>query len=250
MKKVRNINNYIFFSGILFVFFVWYIASIIANSEAKVPSINSVVLSIYELSTNKSTYLMIYGTFSRSILGFSISLVAALIIGSLANFSQKLKFFLKPIVTSLRAIPTASIILFLLIVVGFKLSTYYLVFIMCFPILYQSVVYGVENIDKELLMINKIDNCDNVKNFFYFLLPLSLPSIINGILMSFALAIKTEVMGEILSGSTSVKGLGIMLNYYKNNLQTNYLFAVTIIIIGITTLIEISFKFLNKLIKT
>ena len=38
---------------------------------------------------------------------------------------------------------------------------------------------------------------------------------------------KIQIMSELLIGSTKIKGIGILMNYYKNNLELSNLFAIT-----------------------
>ena len=98
------------------------------------------------------------------------------------------------------------------------------------------------------MLINKLDNTHPVKNYFLFYLPMTYSGIGNAIIQTLGLSIKIQIMGELLSGSTKLKGVGLLLNTYKNNLELDNLFAVTFIIIIIVYLIEYFIKYIFSLI--
>ena len=120
--------------------------------------------------------------------------------------------------------------------------------IIIFPIIYQNILHSFENIDSELLMINKLDNTNSFKNFIMFIFPLSLKGVLNAILQTLGLSIKIQVMSEILTGSTKLHGIGQLINNYRSNLEIDSVFAVTLMIIIFVFIVEYLIKLLNKII--
>ena len=97
-------------------------------------------------------------------------------------------------------------------------------------------------------MINKIDNINPIKNFFLFIFPITLPGLLNAIIQTLGLSIKIQIMSEILTGSTKIKGIGLLINNYRTNLEIENVFALTLMIILFVYIIELLVKKIKKLI--
>lgn len=232
--------------GISILVFFWTIISV------KIPIFPSIPQIIYNFCTNLVDILLIkaiFNTFLRAFLGFLISLIIGIISANLAYKFNAFNYIIKPFISLLRSIPTISIILIVIMLVNLELITYLIVFMITYPIIHQNIYYSLNKIDNELLMINKLDNTSNFKNYFLFLLPMSYSGIINAIIQTFGLSIKIQIMSELLIGSTKLEGIGILLNYYKNNLELDNLFAITFIVIFIVFIIETLLKLILKQIK-
>ncbi|MDF2855068.1 MAG: molybdenum transporter permease [Neobacillus sp.] len=61
--------------------------------------------------------------------------------------------------------------------------------IVAFPLMYQSVKLGFQAVDKDIEMAARVDGANELKVFFLVSLPLSLPAIVSGIVLSFARAL-------------------------------------------------------------
>ncbi|MDR0831358.1 MAG: ABC transporter permease subunit [Bacillales bacterium] len=243
MKK----RDYLFYTlGILLLFIIWFFSSIITNQELILPKISSVFKELGLLLIKKDIYLAIYGSFIRVLLGFTISLIVGIFLGVLANRFRFFELLFKPMYLIVKNVPTASVLLLLLIMVGFSKTPLILLLIVTIPIIYQSTIYGFQTISNDIKDINKLDNANNLMNFFQVILPLVLPSIINGVIIAIGVGIKAEVMAEILSGSTKNNGIGLLLKYARDNLEIAKLFAITILFIIITIFIEQTMSFLHK----
>jgi molybdate transport system permease protein len=61
--------------------------------------------------------------------------------------------------------------------------------VVAFPLMYQSAKLGFESVDQALEDASRVDGATEIKVFFLVSLPLSLPSIVIGFIMSFARAL-------------------------------------------------------------
>lgn len=240
----RKIIGYLI--GILFIIGLW---EIIAYNVVIFPSIKLIFYNISTNLVNKLIIIPIFLTIFRSFIAFLISLLFGLLTANLAYKFKLIEYIIQPTISLLRSIPTISIILIVLMVVRLELITYLIVFIIAFPIIHQTILYSLEKIDKELILVNKMDNTNPIKNFFMFTLPMSYSGIINAIIQTFGLSIKIQIMSELLIGSTKIKGIGVLLDYYKNNLELDKVFSITFIVIIIVFIIELLLKHILKLIK-
>ncbi len=179
-------------------------------------------------------------TLLRTLIGFVISFVAAIIIGTIAGNYSKFATFLKPLMVVLKSIPTAALVFLFLVMSGSKWAPVYIVIILSFPILYESVVGGISNISEDIINALKLESHSTLYGIVRVKVPLATPYILVGLSSSFALSIKTEIMAEIITGSTD-KGLGCAIQAYRNSDPSNLtpIFAISLIAIVIVLLIDL-----------
>ena len=242
MKKINKIS---YLLGILLIGIIW---SILAIKNSFFPPILQV---LYQFCTKiVDIYILnaFFNTIFRAIFAFLLSLILGYIVAYISYKSKILKELISPLISLLRSIPTISVVIIVLMIVDLKLISYTIVSIIIFPIIYQNILYSFENIDSELIMINKLDNTNSFKNFLMFIFPLSLKGLLNAILQTLGLSIKIQVMSEILTGSTKLYGIGLLINNYRTNLEIDNVFAITLMIILFVFIIEYLIKLLNKTI--
>lgn len=235
--------------GCLLLILGWILAYFIINNPLIIPSPINVYNSFIKLFKSNSIYIDIYQTLYRTIISFIISYIFGLIFATISSKSTKIEDIFKPLFTCLRAIPTVSFIIIFIMIIGFKRAPYYIVFIISFPIIYQTILEGYKNINPELKMINKLDNYNPIKNYFLFTFPMIKTSLITAFISSFTLSFKVEVMAETLTGSTKLKGLGFLIHIYRYENDISAILAIAILIIILSSLFEILGKFIIKLVK-
>lgn len=195
--------------------------------------------------SKKSTYISILYSLYKMIIGYVLSILLALMIGTIAGLYKKIYILLSPLMTTLKAIPTASLLFLFIVLAGFDNSPIYVVILVSFPILYESIVGGIVNIPSNINDAISLDGGNNIKNTLKVKLPLSINYILVGIASSFSLAFKVEIMSEVLSGSTRYGiGSSIKLSQITSTNMTP-IFAWTIIAV----LLMLIFDYLAKIIK-
>ena len=90
---------------------------------------------MFNILSKKYIYQCIGSSILRMVIGFLISIVLALIFGLFAGNSEKFKTILIPLMTTLKSIPTASLVFLFLVLVGAKNAPILLVIVISFPIL-------------------------------------------------------------------------------------------------------------------
>ena len=232
--------------GILFVFLVWWIVSICINSTL-FPTPFVALERMFVLLGKGSTYEAIGGTFYRLLIAFLISFLLALIFGILAGLLKGFKRFFSPFVSVFRTIPTAALIFILIVLVKSTVSLVIIDFLLMFPILYEAVVTGIKNIDKNVIDALEVDQGKTNKTAIVkVIVPMSGPYIVLGIIQSLGLGMKVSIMSEVLVGDTSVPGLGRMLRVASNEADMPTIFAIAIISIILIALLDILVKVIKK----
>ena len=254
MKKFTGVlknNTSIYIYGIFFAFIVWYIISISQGYGNLIfPGPIETVKKLGEILGSKTIYISILWTMLRTLIGFISAFILALILGISIGSFKKTQVFFKPLITILKSAPTAAFVFLFLILSGSRYAPIYIVFILSFPILYEAMVGGLNNIDKEVIDAVKLDGGDNLTIFFNVKLPLSIPYLFVGVLSSFALSLKTAIMAEIIAGDTNY-GLGSMITAYRNLEPANLtpIFSITLVAIIIIIVIDLVASRLLKLKK-
>ena len=244
MKKViffltSNTTFYIY--GTFFIFLVWYLISISQGYGNLVfPTPIETLAKTGELLSKSYIYKCIGMTLLRTLIGFAIAFISALVLGVLAGSFRKFQLFLKPMMVVLKSAPTAAFVFLFLILSGSKYAPIYIVIILAFPILYESVVAGLNAITDEINDALKVDSGRFFVSLFKVRIPLSLRFIAVGLASSFALSFKTAIMAEIIAGDTDY-GLGCAINAYRNIEPANLtpIFAITFIAIVIILLVDL-----------
>jgi len=231
-------------SSIFTMFLIWVIAYQAINHPIILPSPLSVLRAMIDIFTHQDTLTAFGLTIFRLLIAILISSVLGITLGILSGFKKNVATFMKPYVTILRTIPVISIVVILLILFGYEYTPYLITFLMVFPIIYSGVFEGIHQLDQELLDVYKLEQHDwkIALKFIYF--PMISKYIFLSFLQSFGLGIKVLVMAEYLSQSKQSIGNAIYLA--KINIEYDFVFAWTIILILIAFLLEYGIQTYQK----
>lgn len=247
MKKFILNKKFVYLLGIILFFILWGLISLlIKNNTIIFPSPIDTFIELKNVLSSSFTYKCIFTSIWRMLLGFVVSFILAFILATIASYKTFLEDLFKPTIVALKSAPTIVFIFLFLVLVGAKYSSIFVVGVICFPILYESILGGYKNINKDLENIMRLNSKSPIRNLFTIRIPLAFPYILVGILSSFALSIKIEVMAEIISGDTT-PGLGALISLSQKQDPSNMakIFAYGLIIIIFMILIT----FLETLIK-
>ena len=212
MKKFISNKTTLFVLGILFVIALWFLLSLIFDvNQGIFPSPIETFKAFGSLLGDPYSYKCLGYTFLRMIIGFIISLCLALVVGILAGNHDWLYEFLKPTMTVIKSIPTVALVFLFIVLIAPKNAPILVVIVICFPILYEAVAGGIKKVDPQINYAARIDGATYLKRVLFIKLPLSMPFIIVGVVSSFSLSFKLEIMAEVITGYTK-NGLGSVIH--------------------------------------
>lgn len=247
MKKYI-LNKYTMFTlGIIFFILLWWIVSLIVDEQSMiVPSPFNTFSETGNVLSQGYTYLCILYSLLRMLLGFSIGLILAFIFSIIVYDNEHLYNFFTPSMTILKVIPTAAVVFMFLVISGSDFAPVIVVTLISFPILYEAFANGLKNTDKNILEATKIDGATKVAALFKIRFPLATPYIIIGIISSFSLSFKIEIMAEVITGSTK-NGIGCLIKGAQVNNPTDMtqVFAyslLAIVLMLIVSLVSLSLR--------
>lgn len=249
MKVLRN-KYFLFFLGFLFLIGVWFLVSALIDQGSMIfPSPIKTFKLMFELLGQGKTYGYLGFSVIRLLAGFGISMVLAFLLGILVNNNEALYNFFTPIITFFKAAPTATFVFLFIVLVGGRNAPAFVVIVMTFPILYEAVVSAIRNTDQTILDAAQMDGSNKLKTLFYIQLPLGLPFISLGLVSTFGMAFKVEIMAEIITGITK-GGIGTMINInnYLDPTNLEPMFAYSLMAIILVLVVSIVASILkNKL---
>ena len=210
MKILRN-KYLMFFLGFLFLIGVWFLVSAIIDLNNMIfPSPYNTFKLMFELLGKKSTYRYLGFSIIRLTIGFSVSFALAFLLGIIVNNSEVLYNFFTPVITFLKAAPTATFVFLFIVLFGGRNAPAFVVVVMCFPILYESVVSALRSTSQSMIDAAQIDGAGKFKTLMRVQIPLGMPFISLGLLSTFGMAFKVEIMAEIITEITK-GGIGTMI---------------------------------------
>ena len=242
MKRI--INKYtLTILGIGLFFLIWYLIFILAGSNIDIfPDPISTIKEAFSYFGRPYIYKCIWGSFYRMLIGFSAASVLGIAVGMVVGNFIKIKYVFNPTIIALSSIPTAALVFLLLVLVGFKNASMYIVVVIVFPMVYEATVSGYQNIDKYVLDAMRVDSGNGFVNNFKIKLPLSFPYIAVGLTTSFALSFKIEIMAEVITSSSKTYGLGraiaVAFANQSNGLVSTFAYAfIAILVMMIVSLL-------------
>ena len=245
MKKYTSNKLILRVLGILLFVILWQVLSMTIGEDTFIfPSPMTTLTKTFEMLKHEYIYKCIGQTMLRMLIGFIVSFMIAFVLGVFAGNSETFEQLLKPTMTILKSLPTATLVYLFLVVVGARITPLMIVVLVSFPILYESIVGGIKATPMHLLEVSSLDGASFLATNLEVRIPLAKPYIYVGIASSFALALKIEIMAEVITGYTRL-GLGSAILAAQRSDPTNmvpvfaYSFVTIVIILIVDSMSEI-----------
>ena len=142
----------------------------------------------------------------------------------------------KPVLTVVRATPVASFIILALVWIKRDNISTFISFLMVLPILWSNVTEGIAQCDSDLLEMARAFHFSKTALISKIYIPSVMPYFFAGCTTAIGLSWKAGVAAEVLS--LPKHALGSELYYSKIYLETPSLFAVTLVVIVMSIILE------------
>ena len=232
--------------AIAFWLAVWEIASLLIGEELFLPSPISVLEALVASAVDLSFWSAVLFTLERIILGFIISLSSAVILAFLSYRWRILGILLEPIVKVVRATPVSSIVILILVWVRSRNLSVVISFMMVFPVVYQNVLKGLCDTDRNLIEMADAYRIRTLKRIRYIYLPYLVPYLESAISISLGLAWKSGIAAEVIGLPDG--SIGERVYEAKIYLSMPDLFASTVTVIILAFVFERVFLYLSRII--
>ncbi|RKX80831.1 MAG: ABC transporter permease [Spirochaetes bacterium] len=223
---------------------LWKIASFIVAREIILPSPEATLMYLSGMFREAGTWLAVVATMRRVLFAFLMNMVFALTLGVASGFSSGIYYALKPLVTVMKAVPTMGVILLSLIWFNSETAVVFVCTLIVFPVLYSSVVSGIQHLDNKLLEMHRLFQIKWPKTLFHFVLPSLRPYLIAGVMSGLGLSMKVIIAAEVLSQPKT--GIGTMFQIERARLNTTGVFAWSLLVILLTAGMDVLFSVVKK----
>lgn len=233
--SIYKSRKYVWVSaGILVV--VWAIVARWLDNEIIVPSPVSAVHSLLDIVKGKNFLKLLMATLSRSCTSFLISVVLALVLGVLSGLVRWAYHMMIPVVSVLKSVPTMAVIILGLIWLDSESAPILIGIILVFPVLYESVVEGMLNVDQKLLQMAELYSVSTKNIILGIYMPTVGTYLSTVIGAALGLTLKAVIAGEVLGQPKY--SIGGSLQMEKMYLNTSGVFAWIIIVVVLSILLE------------
>ena len=251
VKKIVLNKYFLSILGIGLFFLLWMAVYYLAGATRVIfPDPSETIEEMFLYLEDPYTYKCIWGSLRRMLYGFGVGALAAILVGIIVGNFLKLKYVFNPTMIALKAVPTAALVFLFMVLAGLKKAPIYIVALIVFPIVYEATVAGYSSIDEYVLKSSRVDGATFIKSNLKIRLPLAMPTIMLGLISSFALSFKIEIMAEVISGSSG-DGIGKVIQtsytYSSNGMVPT--FAYSLIAIIVMLLITLLLDIVKKILK-
>ncbi|MBE6123967.1 MAG: ABC transporter permease subunit [Erysipelotrichaceae bacterium] len=206
----------------------------------------TVLKTLISLIKNNDFLPTLSTTLKNCLISFTISFILALTFAIISYLSTSIEMIIKPIINILKAIPTISILLIVLIWLPASQSPILVGSIILFPMMYAAFLSSLKNVDINLIemsLIYKVSLKDKI-------LKLYIPSITSPLLTQskscISLSVKLTIAAEVLAHT--MNSIGIQMQIAKTYIEMDVIFAWTIIAIILSYLLELLIVLIYKII--
>jgi ABC-type nitrate/sulfonate/bicarbonate transport system permease component len=229
MKKYTSIENKlipIFFQVI--ILFVWQISiDKWKIPQYILPSPKDIIITLVNILPSITNH--IYTTLYEALIGFTISILLALVLAILMDNVKLIKKCIYPILVVSQTIPIIAVAPLFIIWFGFGiLPKIIVVVLVCFFPIVISLMDGLESVDTDMINLLKTMGANKFQIFTMVKLPASTVNFFSGLRIAATYSIMGAVIGEWLGGD---KGLGVYMLRAKKSYDLDRMFAVIIIIV-------------------
>lgn len=240
----RFMQNSPKFLSIFFFLIIWEGVALYIDNSLLFPRVSEIFLSLKNLVASGDFILILWNTLSRFFISIVFSLILAIIFSVASYRYEVISFLLFPFIIFLRAVPTIAIIIVVLIWSSVERVPIVVGMLILFPILYESILGGIKNVDKNLLKMSKIFKVPTKRVVRDIYIPSIYYSISSNIPSYMGLTFKVIIAGEVLSQESLSIGGEIFIN--KIYLESSNIFAWIIVVIVLNYFLEKGLKTINN----
>lgn len=215
---------------------VWQLCWLAVGQDVLLPSPAGVARRLGQLVCTLPFWQQVGLSLLRILTGYLLALALGAALGALTARSRLADCLLSPALRSVRAIPVASFIILLFVLMSKEHIPTVTSFLMVLPVVWANVDQGVRETDPALLEMARVFRLPPGRVFRHIRLPAVMPFFLAAARTGMGLAWKAGVAAEVLAAPRL--GIGRALYEAKVYLESEELFAWTAVIVAISVLLE------------
>lgn len=214
--------------GLILILVIWCIIANLTNNHLLIPFPQRVFLEMVKLFKDSNFYGDLLNTFLKIITGFFVSILIGIPIGIISGLSKAFFEVFRPLLMLIQSSPVVSYIAIAMLWFGIGFYTpVFVAFMVIFPVVVLNISEGIRSTDEKLLEMAKVFKVEKKNILLKIYFPSLIPFLKSTLNMISGSLWKSVVVGEFLAGN---KGLGVSLSFSKIALNTERVFAYTILL--------------------
>lgn len=200
------------------------------------PPPNRVLGGLIGIASSGQLWLHIGASLYRIGLGFAGAVVVSVLAGLLIARLPLARLVVRDLTAILNS--TSVFVWLVLALIWFGLSNsgpIFTTFMIVLPVMLSNVGEGIDNVDRKLTEMAQAYRLSELDRFRHVTLPGVIPYLVAGMKVSFALGLRVSVVAELFGVST---GIGYMMNFSRDTLRTDLVFAWALVLIAVMVLAE------------
>lgn len=228
------------FWPLIFWLLVWHMASIAIGHDILLVSPFDAGKRLIELAGNGEFWISVGLSLSRIATGFASALATGIVLAAASARLPFMRHLLAPLVAAIKSVPVASFVILILIWVSSEHLSVAISFLMAFPIVYTTMLEGIEQTDRNLLEMADVFDIGPFNRLRFIYASQVLPYFQAACSLSLGMCWKAGIAAEVIG--LPAMSIGEHLYEAKVYLATSDLFAWTLVIICISILGETLFS--------
>ncbi|MBP1576273.1 MAG: ABC transporter permease subunit [Oscillospiraceae bacterium] len=226
----------LFVCSLAFWLLFWHLAAVITNIPILLPTPVSVAKTLFSLLPDGSFWLTVFSSLLRVTAGFFLGLFLGAILALAVSFIPLLESFFSVPISCLKTAPVASFIILVNLWLQTEQVTVLISFLMVLPLAYRSLLEALRARDEQMLIMAKHYRLTRLQIFLHLSLPSMRAALKSVCSVGMGFAWKAGVAAEVIV--LVPHSLGEQLYDAKVFLETEQLFAWTIVVILVSLLLE------------
>lgn len=219
---------------------VWQILAMVINSPLILPLPKETLEALFQDIGKPLFWQHVGATACRSLVAFGISVVVGTLLGAAAGASDSVHNLLDFPLAMMRATPVVSFILLALFWFGSSLVPIFVAMVMSLPVMISAVETGIKNTNKDLIACCRVYGFSTGKMLRHLYFPSCKPYFFSGSLAAFGLSWKVVAAAEVIS--LPHRSAGTLLQNAKVHLETAQVFAITLVLVILSFVLESLFS--------
>lgn len=175
-------------------------------------------------------------TCRRVLLGFCMATVVGAALGLALGASRALARFFEPLLAVFNTVSSAIWAIFALIWFGISdATTVFVVFMTAMPLILTSVWQGAQSVDPQFVDLARSFRMTRLQTLRRIHAPSILPHFFSGARLAFGFGWRVSLVAETIGSSD---GIGYRLRQAADLVQTDQVFAWTVLLVGLMLVIE------------
>ena len=215
----------------------WQFAAWRVGIELLLPHPLTALRALWAALQETDFWLIVLKSLVRVFGGFLVGLAIGAVLAVLTTVSRLCDAIFAPAIRMIRAVPVASFIILALIWLESTILPAFIAGLIVLPVVWSNLCEGIRQTSPELLELARVYRFGRIKTLRRIYIPSVAPYFQSASVTALGLAWKSGIAAEVLCQPR--EAIGTQLYYAKIYLETERLFAWTIVVIALSFLVEV-----------